>query len=178
MKNRNGILFTALLSMLITIAGCGDSGGGSTPLAPPAAAPAPQEIALSGVVSDGPVEGGWIYAFSAADINEVLSAANAADDRLAVLDDSSPIAVLERNASLEDGFQLMVPGELAGDVVFVVFDSTDARDEEFGDQPANLEAVVVLGAEGTRQRVNLSLHATLISQAVRAGLTTPVDVAT
>ena len=177
MKNRNGILCTALLSLLLTIAGCGGGGSSNRPPATPVAAPVPAEIALSGVVSDGPVVGGWIFVFNAEDVNAVLSAANAAQDRRAELMASAPIAVLERRESHEDGFQLMLPGGLAGEVVFVVFDATDAEDQEFADTPPGLEAVVILGEPDTRQRVNLSLHATLISQQVRAGLTTPVDVA-
>ena len=54
--------------------------------------------------------------------------------------------------------------------MFLVFDNTDAEDEAFKDTPANLESVVMLGAAGSVQRVNVSLQTTLIAQQVRAML--------
>ncbi len=175
MSKRIDVLSITFLGLLLAVTGCGDGGSNRLPIPPPA--PPPQGIVLSGIVSDGPVEDGWIYLFAAADVNDALSAANAAEDRLEALNDSGPLAVFNRDPADEDSFEISVPGERAGEVVFVIFEGTDAVDQEFGDAPANLESVVILGAAGTTQRVNLSLHATLISQRVRAGLVTPVDVA-
>jgi len=172
------ILSITFLGLLLTVAGCGGGGGSNrSAVQPPPAVSAPEAIVLSGIVSDGPVEDGSIYVFAADNVNDALSAADAAEDRIAALNDSGPLAVLNRGSADEDSFEISVPGERAGEIVFVIFDNTDAVDQEFGDTPANLESVVVLGAEGSTQRVNLSLHATLISQQVRAGLTTPIDVA-
>ncbi|MCZ6856166.1 MAG: hypothetical protein O7G86_19790, partial [Gammaproteobacteria bacterium] len=175
MKKRIDVLSITFLGLLLAIAGCGGGGSNRQPVQPETPAPAPQAIVLTGVVSDSPIAGGSIYLFAADDVNDALSAANAAEDRIGALNDSAPLAVLNRDTADEDGYEISVPGERAGEVVFIIFDSTDADDEEFGDTPANLESVTILGAEGTTQRVNLSLHATLISQQVRAGLTTPVD---
>ncbi|MCZ6643096.1 MAG: hypothetical protein O7F71_16080 [Gammaproteobacteria bacterium] len=175
MSKRIDVLSITFLGLLLAVAGCGDGGSNRLPVPPPAAPP--QGIILNGIVSDGPVEDGWIYLFAAANVNDALSAANAAEDRLEALNDAGPLAVFNRDPADEDSFEISVPGERAGEVVFVIFEGTDAIDQEFGDAPANLESVVILGAAGTTQRVNLSLHATLISQRVRAGLTTPVDVA-
>ncbi len=168
MNKHFNILSITFLGLLLTVAGCGD--GGSNRQAVSGAAAPPQAIVLSGIVSDGPVEGGSIYVFAEDTVNDALSAADAAADRAASLDDSGPLAVLNRDPADEDSFEISLPGELAADMVFLVFDSTSAVDQEFGDTPVNLESVVMLGAAGITQRVNLSLHATLISQQVRAGL--------
>lgn len=168
MNKHINILSVTFLGLLLTVAGCGD-GGSNRPAAPAPVAP-PQAIVLSGIVSDGPVEGGSIYVFAEDTVNDALSDADAAADRAASLDDSGPLAVLNRDPADEESFEISLPGELAADMVFVIFDSTNAVDQEFGDTPVNLESVVMLGAAGTTQRVNLSLHATLISQQVRAGL--------
>ncbi len=167
MSKRIDVLSITFLGLLLAVTGCGDGGSNRLPVPPPA--PPPQGIDLSGIVSDGPVEDGWIYLFAAADVSDALNAANAAEDRLEALNDSGPLAVVNRDPADEDSFEISVPGERAGEVVFVIFEGTDAVDQEFGDAPANLESVVILGAAGTTQRVNLSLHATLISQRVRAG---------
>ncbi|MCH8141489.1 MAG: hypothetical protein IH908_07825, partial [Proteobacteria bacterium] len=168
MNKHINILSVTFLGLLLTVAGCGD-GGSNRPAAPAPVAP-PQAIVLSGIVSDGPVEGGSIYVFAEDTVTDALSDADAAADRAASLDDSGPLAVLNRDPADEESFEISLPGELAADMVFVIFDSTNAVDQEFGDTPVNLESVVMLGAAGTTQRVNLSLHATLISQQVRAGL--------
>ena len=148
------------LGMLLTVAGCGGGGGSNrSAVQPLPAMSGPQAIGLSGIVSDGPVESGSIYVFAADNVNDALSTAAAAEDRIAALNDSGPLAVLNRGSADEDRFEISVPGERAGEIVFAIFDNTDAVDQEFGDTPANLESVIVLGAEGSTQRVNLSLHA-------------------
>jgi hypothetical protein len=144
------------------LGGCGSSDTGFTPVPPPAA------ITISGVVSDPAVLGGTVFVFDAAAVQAALDAAAASDDRLASLAAASPIASLTRDPADGDQYSLEVGGDLAGTVVFLIFDNTDAEDEMFADTPPNLASIVFLGDAGASHNVNLSMQTTLVASLVLA----------
>ncbi|MDA0680124.1 MAG: hypothetical protein O2880_07295 [Proteobacteria bacterium] len=152
------------------VIGLSACGGGSNPIASPPPPPPPTTIALSGVVTDGPVFGGTLFVFDAAEVQDALDSVDPAGDRLDALNAATSIADLTRDPADEDQFALTVPNALAATPVFIVFDNTDAVDDTFKDTLANLESVVVLGSAGSVQRLNISLQTTLIAQQVRAVL--------
>lgn len=128
----------------------------------------PATTTVSGVVSDGPVTGGTIFVFAAADVQAALDSVDPQGDRMAALEAATPIASVTRDPADEDQYRFSVPAEFANSAVFLIFDNTDAQDDAFKDTPANLESVVILGAAGAVTRVNISMQTTLISQQVRA----------
>ena len=154
------------------IAACSGSNNNPAPSPPPPPAPPPPatSISITGNVLDGPVLGGSLYAFRATDVNAAIDSADAAGDRAAALAAAGPIAELTRDPADGDVYTMTVPGDLANEAIFFVFDSENAEDEEFGDQPFNLEAVMVAGDANTALRVNLTPHTTMTSIQVRAGL--------
>ena len=176
--NRHGVP----LAILLALAGCGGGGGdddGDDGQNPP---PAEESVTLDGIVSDGPVSGGTIFVFAPDQVQAALEAAESAENRAAALADADPLATLERDPGDADHFTISVPDEQEDAAVFVVFDSEGAEDEELRDVPPNLESVVILGAAGTTQRLNITTHTTLIAQLVRARLDpdgdgTPLDTA-
>jgi hypothetical protein len=99
-----------------------------------------------------------------------ILASVAPGDDLSVALAAASAAAFTRDTADEDQFAIDVAGSLAGRVMFLVFDSTDAEDLENGDTPPFLESVATLGAAGSTQRVNISLHTTMIAQQVRAQL--------
>ncbi|MFQ5982926.1 MAG: hypothetical protein ACE5KS_06090 [Woeseiaceae bacterium] len=127
-------LLGALLALTLGACSSGSNAPARTP-APPLAA-----VAVSGVVTDGPVVGGTISVFTA---DQVL-----ADPAV------SSIVMLTRDPA--DGDQ------------FMILDSTDAEDDDFKDTPPNLESVAILGDAGSSQRVNLSMQTTLVARIVRS----------
>jgi len=151
-----------------TIAACSSSNNPPPP--PPPPLPPPTTIALSGVVSDGPVFGGTLFVFAADQVKAALDSVDPAGDRLADLSAAPSILLMTRDGADEDQYALTVPNDIAGTPVFFIFDNADAQDDTFKDTPANLESVVMLGAGGTTQRVNVSMQTTLIAQQVRAAL--------
>jgi hypothetical protein len=163
--NRINTIFPSLLAGA-GIAACSSSS--NTPVSPPP--PPPVVMTLNGVVSDGPVLGGSLFAFLPEDIQAALDSIDPAGDRLAALEAASSVATLTRDPADGDSYELTVDNAQAGRPVFLVFDNTDAEDDTFKDTPANLEAVVVMGAAGSTIRVNVSLQTTLIAQQVRAAL--------
>jgi hypothetical protein len=148
----------------VVLAACGSSNN-SKP-----ATPAPADITLSGSIQDGPVSGGTLYAYPADRVLAAMVEADGAPDRSAALAAATPSAQLIRNPADGDAYSLAIPGNLADGAVFLVFDSAGAVDGTFQDQPFNLEAVVILGAAGSQQRVNLSPHTTVASIQVRNNL--------
>ena len=163
------------LCMLLIISGAAIgfaacSSSNAPPVTPPAPPPPPAPLTIAGVVTDGPVFGGTLFAFVAADVQAALDSVDPDGDRLAALNAASAIGAVTRDPAEEDQYLLIVPAEFANTVVFFVFDNTDAEDDTFKDTPANLESVVMLGAAGTVHRVNISLQTTLIAQQVRAAL--------
>ncbi|MGB5164256.1 MAG: hypothetical protein WBN61_03285 [Woeseiaceae bacterium] len=155
----------------LALGACSSNDSGVTPPAPVA------DITASGVVYDGPVAGGSLYVFSAADVNQVISDADASDDRAASLAGASPLAILVRDAADGADFSLTVSGDLANQALFFVFDSADAEDESFADEPFNLEAVAIAGAAGSSMQINLTPHTSLSSIQVRAQLDAADDAA-
>jgi hypothetical protein len=149
-------------------AGCSDSNAPFTPQSAPPPPPAP--LTLHGVVTDGPVFGGTIFVFAAADVQAALDSVDPGGDRLDALNAASAIGSITRDPADEDQYLFIVPPEFANQPVFFVFDNADAEDDTFKDTPANLESVIVLGDAGAVQRVNISMQTTLIAQQVRAML--------
>ena len=166
MSRISTILF--VLGISIGIAGCGSSN--NTPLLPPPPPPPPGPVTLNGVVTDGPVFGGTLFAFLPEEVLPALDGTDSAGDRLAALNAASSIVVLTRDMAEADQYTIVVPVEHANRPAFLVFDNTDAVDDTFKDTPANLESVIMLGAADSRQRVNVSLQTTLIAMQVRAML--------
>ena len=156
-------LVTALSALFL--AACGGGSSSFVPPPPPAA-----DITVSGNVYDGPVTGGTLFVFAASGINAALDAANNADDRTAALRAASPLLELARDPADADSYTIAVSGDLAGQALFLVLDTTGAVDAEFGDQPPTLEAVVVAGDAGGVLRVNITPHPTLASVEVRNAL--------
>jgi hypothetical protein len=159
---RNGaalVLTTALL------AACNSSNKTN-----PATTLPPEDITISGSIQDGPVSGGSLFAFSADRVSAAMVAADGAADRAAALAAATPSAQLIRDVADGDAFSLAIPGTLAGEAVFFIFDSAGAVDDTFADQPFNLEAVVIAAAAGSQQHVNLSPHTTIASIQVRRNL--------
>lgn len=158
-------IIPVIIGTAITIVACSSSNNPPPPPPPPPAA-----IELSGVVTDGPVLGGTLFVFAADQVQAALDSIDPAGDRLADLSAASSILLVTRDVADEDQFTLSVPNDSADTPVFFVFDNTDAEDDVFKDTPANLESVVMLGAAGSVQRVNVSMQTTLIAQQVRAAL--------
>jgi hypothetical protein len=152
---------------LTLLAACGDSNDKSA--APAVVIPPPEDIAISGVVMDGPVSGGRVYVFGANDVQPILDAAEDADDRGASLGGADPIDTATPG---EDGsYSLTVPGTLAdGTVMSIVFDNADAEDMTFGDTPFNMESVVVTGAAGGQLRANVTPQSSVVARQVRSAL--------
>lgn len=146
------------------------SSSNAPPVTPPAPPPPPAPLTIAGVVTDGPVFGGTLFAFAAADVQAALDSVDPDGDRLAALNAASAIGAVTRDPADEDQYLFIVPAEFSNTPVFFVFDNTDAQDDTFKDTPANLESVVMLGAAGTVHRVNISMQTTLIAQQVRAAL--------
>ena len=157
-----------LMAATFGIVGCSSSN--SPPVSPPAPPPSPAAITLNGVVTDGPVFGGTLYYFSAANVQAALDSVDPDGDRQAALDAAPAVGRLTRDPADEDQYFVIIGGGLAGTSLFFVFDNTDAEDDTFKDTPANLESVVMLGDAGSVQRVNISLQTTLITQQVRMAL--------
>ena len=125
---------------------------------------APRPIGLSGVVSDGPVSGGSIYVLNPQQLLDVLGGISPGEDLHDAL-----IAIgagFVRDTADEDRYEISLPESFDGRIVFLVFDRTDAEDMEFGDEPPFLMSVAVLGAGGSQNRVNITLHTTLIAQQI------------
>jgi len=160
------------LCMLLIISGAaiGFAACSSGNNAPPAPPPSPAPLTITGVVTDGPVFGGTLFVFAAADVQAALDSVDPDGDRLAALNAAPAIGAVTRDPADEDQYLFIVPAEFANTPVFFIFDNTDAEDDSFKDTPANLESVVMLGAAGTVQRVNISMQTTLIAQQVRAAL--------
>jgi len=125
----------------------------------------PAPIGLDGVVSDGPVAGGTIYVLAPQRLLELFSALAPGDELHDALMAGSGVGVV-RDVADEDQYEITVPSSLSGSVVFLVFDRTDAEDLEFGDEPPYLMSIAVLGSAGSTQRVNITLHTTLIAQQI------------
>ena len=151
----------------LAIAACG---GGHSPAPAPPPPPPASPVTVNGVVSDGPVEGGMIFVFGADRVQGALEAVTPDGNRQATLAGANPLASVQRDGEDEDRFEIAVPGERAGEPVFLLFDNAGAEDQAFGDAPPNLESVAILDDAGATQRLNLTLHTTLISQYVRAQL--------
>lgn len=157
------------LGIGLGIAACGSSSNsGFVP--PPPPLPPPTTLAIGGLVTDGPVFGGTLFLFAAADVQSALDSVDPSGDRLAALTAAASIEIITRDPADEDQWSLVIPADLANTPVFIVFDNTNAEDDVFKDTPANLESVAILGAAGTTQRFNVSLQSTLIAQQVRAVL--------
>lgn len=162
---RNLVCFVAAL---FALGACGSSN--NNPLVPPPPPPPVTTIAVTGSVYDGPVEGGTLFVFAAADVNAALEAADGAQDRAAALSGAGPILESARNSADGATYSLIVPEEQAGEALFFIFDSEGAEDQAFADQPFNLEAVAVAGAAGSQMTVNFTPHTTLNSIQVRVVL--------
>ncbi len=136
----------------------------------PTTAPAPAALTVSGFVTDGPVFGGTIFVFSADQVLAAFAALDPGGDRLVDLTAADWIAALQRDPADGDQYSISVPADFAGTAVFMIFDNTDAEDDNYKDTPPNLESVAILGAAGTGQRINLSMQTTLVTQLVRGQL--------
>ena len=150
----------------LTLTGCNDNGGAGIA----ATSPAPAPLTISGNIQDGPVSGGTLYVFTAADILAAIADADGAADRAAALAAANPMVTLVRDPADLDQYVLEIPADLAGQPLFFVFDAEGSQDLTFGDQPFNLESVAIAGAEGTEQTVNITPHTTLITILVRTAL--------
>ena len=166
-RRLRNLLFSTAMAMIIVAC---SSNNNPPPPAPPPPPPPPAAIAISGVVTDGPVTGGTLFLFAADQVQAALVSVDPAGDRLADLSAAASLLSLTRDAADEDQYTLEVPAGAAETPVFLVFDNTNAEDDAFKDTPANLESVVMLGAAGGTQRVNVSMQTTLIAQQVRVAL--------
>ena len=158
-----------IIATTIGVAACGGSSNAPF-VSPPAPPPPPTPLTLHGVVTDGPVFGGTLYFFAAAEVQAALDGVDPDGDRLAALDVASAIGKLTRDPADEDQYLFIVSADFSSAPLFFVFDNTDAEDDTFKDTPANLESVVMLGGAGSVHRVNISMQTTLIAQQVRAVL--------
>lgn len=149
---------------LLAITACSSSNNSPRPQPQP-----PASIGLDGVVSDGPVAGGTIYAMSPEQLAAGLADVAPGDALHDSLTTSNVIGH-PRNVSDADQYSIDVPAQLAGRVVFLIFDREGAEDLEFGDTPPYLMSVAVLGDAGARQRVNISLHTSIVGQQLWAQL--------
>jgi hypothetical protein len=165
---RNLLALAAALGLASGVVGCSDSNN-APPVSPPPPPP-PAPLTVGGVVSDGAVVGGSLFLFLPEDVQAALDSIDPAGDRLAALTAASAVTSLTRDPADEATYLVTVDNANASRPVFLVFDNTDAEDETFGDTPANLESVVVLGDAGSAHRVNVSLQTTLIAQQVRMTL--------
>ncbi len=159
-----------MVAAVFALSACGGSNNPLTPTPPPPPPPPPPvtTIEVTGGVYDGPVEGGTLFVFAAADISAALAAANAAQDRAAALSAAGPLLELARDPADGASYSLTVPEAQAGTALFFVFDAEGAEDQTFADRPFNLEAVAVAGAAGSQLTVNLTPHTTLNAIQVRA----------
>jgi hypothetical protein len=148
-------------AMFLGLAAC--SGSSNAPVTTPAP---PAGVTMSGVVSDGPVIGGTVFAFSAEQILAAVDSVGPGQDRLADLNAADSIASTRRVEASGDQYSIVVPADVSGSAVFVVFDNTDAEDDTFKDTPPNLASVTIAGDAGTTQRVNLSMQTTLATYRV------------
>jgi len=166
-----GVLAIGAFALLLVLSGCNSDSNNNIP-APPTPTPPddPDPITLGGFVMDGPVQGGTLYLFDSSQIDAALSDAEEAEDRAASLAGADPIATITREDGDEAEFEIEVSGDLAGAALFVVFDSAGAEDLTFGDEPFNLESVVVLGEAGDSHIVNVTPHTSTIAQQVRVVL--------
>ncbi|MCP5185280.1 MAG: hypothetical protein H6993_15045 [Pseudomonadales bacterium] len=164
------ILRLASLATLLALTACGggggSNGGGNNPVNPPP----PADINLTGVVLDGPVAGGTIFVFPAATVQAALAAAGDAEDRVAALSARDPVATLERGADGDETFSLTIPGDRANQVLFLLFDGTDAEDGTFGGEPFDMESVIQVGDAGSSAVANITPHTTLIAVQARAAI--------
>jgi hypothetical protein len=151
----------------LAFAGCGGDDNGASSAVPGPQPPAP--VAVSGIVSDGPVAGGSLFVFTARGVVAAMAAAAGAEDRRAALAGAAPVLMVARDPNDGDAFTFEVSGDLGGQALFLVFDNTDAEDAEFRDTPPNMESVVILRGFGA-QTVNVSPHTTAMAQIVRAEL--------
>ncbi len=106
-------------------------------------------VQMSGVVFDGPVEGGSINVVTAA---------------------GTVVATITRNRADGEFFQINVEADHAGEALFLDFDATGAMDTTFNDTPFNMSSVAVVGNSGTSQRINITPQTTMVAQIVRAQL--------
>jgi len=144
---------------LLGLAACSDSNNGR-----PAAQPQqPAPIGLNGVVSDGPVAGGTLYVMTAEMLAFTLAGLAPGDELHDALAGSN-IASYDRNPGDQDRYSIEIPASFANRVVFLIFDREGAEDLEFGDRPPHLMSVAKLGAAGSRQRINISLHTSVVAQ--------------
>jgi hypothetical protein len=162
-KLMNAVCVGAVAVLGLTACGGDDKTSGVQN--PPPAAP----VAITGIVSDGPVVGGTLFVFTAREIGAAMTAAGGADDRHAALAAAAPVLGVARGPNDGDAFTFELPGDLSGQAVFLVFDNMEAEDEEFRDTPPNMESVAVLRGAGP-QTVNISPHTTAMAQIVRAEL--------
>jgi hypothetical protein len=175
-KNTCGLAAPVVLTLAF-LAGCHSSS------APPAPVPTPQStdpITLTGAISDGPVIGGSLFGFGADAITDALAAAATASDRAGALAAAGPLFQIARDVDGDEFFATEIDASLARSIVFLVFDSGESEDSEFGDTPPNMESILRLGVAGSAQRINVSPHTTIIAQLVRADLDpdgdgTPID---
>ena len=81
------------LALVVLLGACGSNNNApsTTPPPPPAA------VTVSGVVSDGPVTGGTIFAFTADQVLAALAGLDPGGDRLAGLSAADSIATLTRD---------------------------------------------------------------------------------
>ena len=112
--------------LLAVVTGCSNSSNPPPP--PPPPPPTPASITLAGVVTDGPVSGGSLFVFAAADVQAALDSVDPNGDRLDALSAAPSIAVLTRDPLDEDQYSLAVGNDLAGTPVFFVFDNAGAED--------------------------------------------------
>ncbi len=157
------------LAIVLALVACGGNGGGTPAATPSLPTPTtPTTIAITGWIQDGPVTGGTIYVFTAAEISTALNAADSASDRALALADASPIATMTRAAADEDSYTIDVPAEHGGSAVYIVFDNAGATDGTFGDEPLNMESVVLLEDAGSTARANITPQTSMIATQVRA----------
>lgn len=153
------------ICVLTSLYGCGGSGGSTNSLT---VTPVPETINISGIISDGPVIGGRLFVYQVADVNTALETANLAVDRAAALQAANPLMSVARSEADDDTFSVNIPGVNADTPLFIVFDGTGAEDRTFGDQPLDMETVVVLGAAGAAVTANITPHTSMIATQVRA----------
>jgi hypothetical protein len=140
-KNTCGLAAPVVLTLAF-LAGCHSSS------APPAPVPTPQStdpITLTGAISDGPVIGGSLFGFGADAITDALAAAATASDRAGALAAAGPLFQIARDVDGDEFFATEIDASLARSIVFLVFDSGESEDSEFGDTPPNMESILRLG---------------------------------
>ena len=105
--NRIRILLLGL-SIFVGLAACSSSNNPAPVSPPPPPPPPPATVTMNGVVTDGPVSGGTLFAFLPEEVRAALDSVDPAGDRLAALTGANSIVTLTRDSADGDQYEIVV----------------------------------------------------------------------